>query len=204
MGIGYGKNRSGRKMPGHEIKRERKLEQPRFIEKRQLRKDVRALEEEREIVSVNDFLGRGIKLKSKNKADKPTDTEESNSDKNSRCVSVDTISPTPEGRRDKKESSKGKNQLVKFRCTNYEKKLLIAKAKLCGISLSEFLRKTAMEQSTIERLTDEEIELYKMLVKYHNNFKSIGNMFKGKNENLTNMVYETAKEIKAHLKKFGK
>ena len=204
MGIGYGNNRNGRKMSGYEIKRERKLEQPRFIEKRQLREDARVLEEEREIISVNDFLDRGIKLKSKSSTDKPYNTEESNSDKNSRCVSVDTSSPTPDGRRGKDKSFKGKAQLVKFRCTTYEKKLLTAKAKLCGLSLSEFLRRTAMEQITVERLTDEEIELYKMLVKYHNNFKSIGNMFKGKNDNLTKMVYETAKEIKEHLKKFSK
>ena len=205
MVIGYGNNRNGRKISGHEIKRERKLEQPRFIEKKQLREDARVLEEEREIISVNDFLGRDLKLTPKYKTEsKSIDTEKSNSDKNSRCVSVDTNSPTPDGRRGKNKSFKGKAQLVKFRCTTYEKKLLTAKAKLCGLSLSEFLRRTAMEQITVERLTDEEIELYKMLVKYHNNFKSIGNMFKGKNDNLTKMVYETAKEIKEHLKKFSK
>ena len=59
-----------------------------------------------------------------------------------------------------------------------------------------------MEQTISERFSDEEIEVYKMLVKYHNNFKSIGNMFKGKNEGLTKMVYAVAKDIKEHLKKF--
>lgn len=127
-----------------------------------------------------------------------------NSVKNSRCVSVDTISPAPDGRREKKESFKGKTQLVKFRCTTYEKKLLLAKAKLCGLSLSEFLRRAAMEQATIERLSDEEIEIYQMLAKYHNNFKSIGNMFRKKSPKLTEMVYETAKQIKEHLKRFSK
>ena len=127
-----------------------------------------------------------------------------NSVKNSRCVSVDTISPAPDGRREKKESFKGKTQLVKFRCTTYEKKLLLAKAKLCGLSLSEFLRRAAMEQATIERLSDEEIEIYQMLAKYHNNFKSIGNMFRKKSPKLTEMVYETAKQIKEHLKRFNK
>ena len=133
-----------------------------------------------------------------------TGNSKRNSVKNSRCVSVDTISPTPEGRREKKERFKGKIQLVKFRCTTYEKKLLTAKAKVCGLSLSEFLRRTAMEQATVERLTDEEIELYKMLAKYHNNFKSIGNMFRKKSPKLTEMIYETAKQIKEHLKRFSK
>jgi len=127
-----------------------------------------------------------------------------NSVKNSRCVSVDTISPAPEGRRKKKESFKGKTQLVKFRCTMYEKKLLLAKSRLCGLSLSEFLRRAAMEQATVERLSDEEIEIYQMLAKYHNNFKSIGNMFRKKSPKLTEMVYETAKQIKEHLKRFSK
>ncbi|WP_431126214.1 mobilization protein MbpA [Flagellimonas flava] len=127
-----------------------------------------------------------------------------NSVKNSRCVSVDTISPAPDGRREKKELFKGKTQLVKFRCTMYEKKLLLAKSRLCGLSLSEFLRRAAMEQATIERLSEEEIEIYQMLAKYHNNFKSIGNMFRKKSPKLTEMVYETAKQIKEHLKRFSK
>ncbi|TMU55763.1 hypothetical protein FGG15_10165 [Flagellimonas algicola] len=94
--------------------------------------------------------------------------------------------------------------MVKFRCTKYEKKLLLAKARLCGLSLSEFLRRAAMEQATVERLSDEEIEIYQMLAKYHNNFKSIGNMFRKKSPKLTEMVYETAKQIKEHLKRFSK
>jgi hypothetical protein len=125
-----------------------------------------------------------------------------NSDRNSRCVSVDTISPSPVGRRTNKEKMKGKSQLAKFRCTTYEKKILVEKAKLCDLSLSEFLRRSAMEQTISERFSEDEIKAYKMLVKYHNNFKSIGNMFRGKNEGLTKMVYEVAKEIKEHLKKF--
>lgn len=157
----------------------------RFIEKKVWEKENSVQEQEKEIISLSNLL-------------------KSNSDRNSRCVPVDTISPAPEGRRTKKQVSKGKNQLVKFRCSSLEKRILVTKAKLCGLSLSEYLRRAAMDKTTIERLSDEEIELYKMLVKYHNNFKSIGNMFKGKNENLTNMVYDTASEIKKHLKKFSK
>jgi len=156
-----------------------------------------------EIVPVSELLNRNLKIRTRKNTEERKE-ERDNSVKNSRCVSVDTISPAPHGRRKKKERFKGKSQLVKFRCTTYEKKLLMAKAKLCGLSLSEFLRRTAMEQTTVERLTDEEIELYKMLAKFHNNFKSIGNMFRGKNDNLTKMVYDTAKEINQHLKKFSK
>ncbi|WP_289037698.1 mobilization protein MbpA [uncultured Zobellia sp.] len=155
-----------------------------------------------ESISLSDFMGRNNYSLSSNGMTYGEESNVGNSERNSRCVSVDTISPAPEGRRSKKEMFKGKSQLVKFRCTSYEKKLLKAKANRCNLTLSEYLRKSAMEQAVAERFADDEIEVYKMLVKYHNNFKSIGNMFRGKNEGLTKMVYEVAKEIKEHLKKF--
>ncbi|TKD66792.1 ribbon-helix-helix protein, CopG family [Flavobacterium sp. ASW18X] len=133
-----------------------------------------------------------------------TKEEKNNSVKNSRCVSVDTISPTPEGRRKKKCGLSGKQELIKFRCSLMEKRILQEKAKKCDLSLSEFIRRCALEQVTVERLSDDEIELYKMLIKYHNNFKAIGNLMRGRNQGLTLMVYDTAKEIKLHLKKFSK
>ncbi|MFK7811876.1 MAG: mobilization protein MbpA [Maribacter sp.] len=153
-------------------------------------------------ISLSDVFDLNNRSMSKNRIAYGEEPVTDNSDKNSRCVSVDTISPTPVGRRTNKEKIKGKSQLVKFRCTSYEKKLLLTKAKRCGLSLSEYLRRCAMEQTISERFSEEEVDAYKMLVKYHNNFKSIGNMFKGKNEGLTKMVYGVAKEIKEHLKKF--
>ena len=124
-------------------------------------------------------------------------------DRNARCVSVDTIPPAPEGRR-RKKSFRGKTELIKFRCTIYEKKLLKIKAKKSGLTLSEYCRKATMEQRIIERLSDEHIDLYKTLIKYHNNFKSIGNMFKKRNPKLTEAVYQLANEFKEILKDFKK
>ena len=123
--------------------------------------------------------------------------------RNSRCVSVDTFLFAPLGRKEKRVF-KGKGDLVKFRCSVYEKKLLKIKAKSSGLTLSEYIRRSLFEQIITERFTDEHIELYKMLIKYHNNFKSIGNMYKKRNPKLTETVYELANEIKAHLKKFQK
>ncbi len=122
--------------------------------------------------------------------------------RNSRCVSVDTFSFAPEGRKEKKRVFKGKGDLVKFRCTIYEKKLLNIKAKQSGLSLSEYIRRSLFEQEITERFSDEHIEIYKMLIKYHNNFKSIGNMYKKRNPKLTQEVYALANDIKTHLKKF--
>lgn len=122
--------------------------------------------------------------------------------RNSRCVSVDTFSFTPHGRKEKKGVFKGKGDLVKFRCSVYEKKLLKIKATSCGLTLSEYMRRSLFEKEITERFTDEHIELYKMLIKYHNNFKSIGNMYRKRNPKLTETVYDLANEIKSHLKKF--
>lgn len=120
---------------------------------------------------------------------------------NSRCVSVDTILIAPRGRNKKKESFKGKTALVKFRCSLYQKKLLLIKAKHSGLSLSEFCRRASFEKNIKERLSEEHIEIFKMLTKYHNNFKSIGNMFRKKDPRLSNSVYQLADEIKHQLKK---
>lgn len=124
--------------------------------------------------------------------------------RNARCVSVDTFSFAPEGRKEKKRVFKGKDDLVKFRCSIYEKKLLNIKAKRSGLSLSEYIRRSLFDIEIMERFSDEHIQLYKMLIKYHNNFKSIGNMFKKRNPKLMQEVYDLANDIKAHLKKFQK
>lgn len=118
-----------------------------------------------------------------------------------RCVPVGTILIAPDGRNEKKESFKGKSEWIKFRCSIYEKKMLKIKAKQSGITLSEFCRKSIYEKDIKERLSDDHIEIYKTLVKFHNNFKSIGNMFRKRDPKLSKAVYDLADEIKVHLKK---
>jgi len=120
-----------------------------------------------------------------------------------RCVSVDTKTIAPGGRK-KKEMFKAKRELVKFRCSVYEKKLLLVKAKRSGLSLSEYCRQVAGEKDIKERLSDDHLEIYKSLVRFHNNFKSIGNMFRKKDPGLSKAVYTLANEIKIHLQKIKK
>ncbi|MGB7786933.1 MAG: mobilization protein MbpA [Salinimicrobium sp.] len=123
---------------------------------------------------------------------------------NSRCVSVDTFWTAPDGRTKKKERFKAKKELVKFRCSIYEKKLLQVKAKRSGLSLSEYCRKVAAEKDINERLSDEQMEIYRTLVKFHNNFKAIGNMFRKRDPKLSTAVYVLADEIKLHLQQIKK
>ncbi|MDL5514595.1 mobilization protein MbpA [Arenibacter sp. M-2] len=97
-----------------------------------------------------------------------------------------------------------KNEFVQFRCSIYEKKLLRVKADRSGLSISEYCRRAAFDDRIIERLTQEQIEMYKMLSKYETNFKLIGNMFRKRNPKLANEVVELASEIRGHLLSFRK
>ncbi len=97
-----------------------------------------------------------------------------------------------------------KRTYIKFRCTIYEKKLLIKRAERAGISLSEYCRNTAFGRNVIERLSAEQLECYKTLVTYKNNFTRIGNMFRKRNPDLADEVKQLAREIGIHLKNFRK
>lgn len=98
-----------------------------------------------------------------------------------------------------KEQSKAKRHLIKFKCSAYEKKLLRIQAKRSRLNMSEFCRRAVFQAEIKERLSDEQIEVYKTLVKYHNNFKSIGDMFRNRDPKLAQAVYQLANEIKEHL-----
>lgn len=97
-----------------------------------------------------------------------------------------------------------KKEFVQFRCSIYEKKLLKVKANKSGLSISEYCRRAAFDVKIIERFTKEEIEIFKMLAKYHNNFKLIGNMFRKRNPRLADEVTNLAIEIRDHLLSFKK
>lgn len=97
-----------------------------------------------------------------------------------------------------------KSEMIKMRCTKIQKKLLKIKAEKTGLSLSVFCLKSSLDLTIVERLTEEQIELYRMLIKYHNNFKSSSNILKNKDSNFYKNLNETANEIKTHLKNFSK
>ena len=95
-----------------------------------------------------------------------------------------------------------KREFVQFRCSVYEKKLLRVKARKSGLSISEYCRRAAFEDRISERLSEDQIETYKMLVKYENNFKRIGNMFRKRNPKLADEVVQLANDIRKQLFNF--
>ena len=97
-----------------------------------------------------------------------------------------------------------KREYIQIRCSIYEKKLLKKRAAKAGISLSEYLRSTAFQKNIVERITQEQLECYQLLVRYKNNFSRISNMFKKRNPQLSKEVKLLAEEIRSHLKNFRK
>ncbi len=148
-----------------------------------------------------DPAAEGIPLEQLDPSLKEGSSNEPNS--NSRCVPVGTKIIAPGGR-NKKEMFKAKREFVKFRCSVYEKKLLYIKAKRSRLSVSEFCRRSIFNLEIKERLSEDHIEVLKTLSKFHNNFKSIGNMFRKKDPKLSEAVYRLADEIKQQLQKVQK
>ncbi|MCM4158552.1 hypothetical protein FHG64_13285 [Antarcticibacterium flavum] len=97
-----------------------------------------------------------------------------------------------------------RREYIQIRCSIYEKKLLKRRAARAGISLSEYLRSTAFERNVVELITPEQLEHYRMLVQYKNNFSRISNMFKKRDPKLAATVEKLAEEIRNHLKNFKK
>lgn len=99
----------------------------------------------------------------------------------------------------KKKLSKVRSQSFNMRCSVYEKKLIELKAKHSRLSVSEFCRRAVFRVEIKERMSDQHIEIYKTLVKYHHNLKVTGNMFRKSDPELTKGVYQLANQIKAFL-----
>lgn len=95
-----------------------------------------------------------------------------------------------------------RKSFLKFRLTLLEKRVIKKKAELAGLSMSEFARAAALGQKTSSKFSEEELNNYQMLVKYHNNFKSISNAIKTRNPSLSAEVLLLAEEMKKELKKF--
>lgn len=93
--------------------------------------------------------------------------------------------------------------VVKFRISRLDKKVLSRKAKSSGLSLSEFCRRAALGIEIKNRLTEDEITCYLTLINYTNNFSRIANFIKNRNmKKLAEECLATSSLIKEHLKKF--
>lgn len=94
-------------------------------------------------------------------------------------------------------------EIIKFRISKIDKKVLARKAKLSGLSLSEFCRRAALNIEIKTRLTEEETTCYRTLIDYANNFTRIANIYKSRDMiSLREECLATSLLIKTHLEKF--
>lgn len=92
-----------------------------------------------------------------------------------------------------------KEEVIHVRVTNLEKKIIALNAKNSGLSVADYIRKCATNKTINNRLTQDELEVYKTLVEFHNNFKRIANRFQYEDLSVKDYCVETANQILKHL-----
>lgn len=96
-----------------------------------------------------------------------------------------------------------KSKFIKFRASNTELLIIKKKAEQCGLSMSDYVRSLSLDYKVKARLTDEEIEQYKSLIKYADNFRRITNLFSlGDTTGFKKLSMETVILFRNHLQKF--
>lgn len=99
------------------------------------------------------------------------------------------------------ENINKQTERIEIRITRFEKILLKTRAEKLGISISEFVRSTALSKQIKRPRTSEEMEVYLLLKNYQFNFSRIGNAFKKKDYvDLHREILEVKDEIMKHLK----
>lgn len=96
-----------------------------------------------------------------------------------------------------------RKSLIPVRVTPLEKKVIQLSAVKAGLTVSDFVRKSAMNKTVRLRFSPEELEAYKTLQEYHKNFSRISNLMKSRDPQLNEEIEKTQKLIFEHLKKFN-
>ena len=95
-----------------------------------------------------------------------------------------------------------KNKEYRFRVSPLEHLVIKNKITKTGLSISEFMRRLSLDLELKNKLTDDEIECYKNLSKFADNFRRISNLFKlGDVTGMKNETLETSRLIRKHMEK---
>lgn len=95
-----------------------------------------------------------------------------------------------------------KSSTLSIRLYPTEKIALKLLAKSCGLSLSDYLRKTGLNQTIKSRFTPEELSIYQALVDYRNHFSRISNLIKDQLD-FKKEVQHVIEKIDHHLNKIS-
>lgn len=102
------------------------------------------------------------------------------------------------------KSEEPRTKRIDVRCSYYEYLAIESKADEAGLSVSEYLRRCALNRVIAPALTAEELEVYVQLKKYATNFVQIANYIKHKDPVLTAEVRQLVNDFNAEIKKIRK
>ena len=92
-----------------------------------------------------------------------------------------------------------REEIIMFRATKLEKKLIQNKAKSINLSTAKYCREICLEHKVRNQMPEEVLTAFKDLHQYHNNFKKIHNLLKNKDSDFAKKVMNTANEIKKSI-----
>lgn len=105
-------------------------------------------------------------------------------------------------KRETKMKKKMRNKFIKIRVSKLEQRIITKKANQLGVSKSELIRAALLNYKVKSRLTQEELEIFKMLTNYSLNFTRISNLVREKDfDSFKKLSMQTAKEIREIIKK---
>lgn len=99
------------------------------------------------------------------------------------------------------KASLHRDNLLVFRVYSVEKKSIEIAAQKSGLSLSDYVRRCCLEKEIRPRMGKEELELYRLLIEYRNNFSRISNLMKERKD-FEKDLKEVISSIDTHLKRF--
>lgn len=103
-----------------------------------------------------------------------------------------------------KNFTMNKTKRIEIRLNLFDEKLIRVKAQDCGLPVSEYVRRCALNKSVPKSLNSDELEVYKDLKKFYNNFSSISNLFKkGDHVKMVEEIQDLKREIKKQLEKIN-
>lgn len=95
-----------------------------------------------------------------------------------------------------------RSNLIQFKVTPIEKRLIQRSADKLNMTISDLCRNAVLDIKVYKPLSDEELEVYKSLVRYKTDFDRIANYFKNSDPLFSVELLKVADEIKIHLQKF--
>lgn len=88
-------------------------------------------------------------------------------------------------------------------CSAKEREVLRTLAQGCRLSMSDYCRRAIFGKRIVQRLGEEQLQAYRMLLSYQGHFARMGEGFSQGDPSLAEEARQLAREIRKHLLNFG-